>query len=93
MRFACALSVAATALLTGALPASAHGADPSIRTVLDRIEPEVPGVTIQGVASVSAELVAENTTPTELVALAETGEPFLRIGPEGVLSNVASPTW
>lgn len=61
--------------------------------MLDTVEPAVPGVTIQVAASVSAEVIAENTTTTELAVLAETGEPFLRIGPEGVFANVASPSW
>ena len=73
--------------------AGAHGTDPAIRTVLDVVEPAIPGVEIQVQASVSAEVVAENTTATELAVLAETGEPFLRIGPEGVLANLASPSW
>jgi len=82
------------AVALGPLPvAGAHGTDPSIRTVLDVVEPAIPGVEIQVQASVSAEVVAENTTATELVVLAETGEPFLRIGPEGVLANLASPSW
>jgi hypothetical protein len=74
-------------------PAFAHGTDPRIRTVLDSVEPEIPGVTIQVAASVSAEVVAENTTPTDLTVIAETGEPFLRIGPGGVFANQASPSW
>lgn len=72
----------------------AHETDPSIVIELREVRPELPaGVTIQVVTSVAAQLVAENTTEEELVVLAEGGEPFLRIGPEGVLANLASPDW
>ncbi|MHB8669940.1 MAG: hypothetical protein ACYDAD_05165 [Acidimicrobiales bacterium] len=61
--------------------------------MLDSVTPSPPGVTIEVVTSVADQVLASNTTPTELTVLAETGEPFLRIGPEGVLANLESPTW
>lgn len=39
------------------------------------------------------QLVAENTTGQELEVLAANGQPFLRIGPRGVLANLRSPAW
>jgi hypothetical protein len=76
-----------------AVPAAAHGSDPGVRAVLDTVEPRPPGVTVQVAASVTAQLVVANTTPTELSVLDDGGQPFLRVGPEGVLANLASPSW
>jgi hypothetical protein len=81
------------AVLVPAAPADAHGSDTGVRTVLDAVEPGVPGVTVQVAASVTAQLVVANPTPTELSVLDDGGQPFLRIGPEGVLANRASPYW
>jgi hypothetical protein len=81
------------AVLLPAIPAAAHGADPGVRTVLDAVEPDVSGVTVQVAASVTAQLVVANPTPTELAVLDGQGQPFLRIGPEGVLANRSSPYW
>jgi hypothetical protein len=50
-------------------------------------------VTVQVAASVTAQIVVANPTPVELTALDGSGDPFLRIGPEGVLANQASPYW
>ncbi len=93
-RAGAALAAVTAAIVSGAgAPAVAHESDPAIRTILDTVEPAVSGVTIDVVANVTPQLVAENTTPTELVVLADTGEPFLRIGPDGVLANLDSPSW
>jgi hypothetical protein len=67
---------------------------PGVRAVVDAVEPALPaGVTVQTVISVSDQMIVENRTPTDLVVLGEGGEPFLRIGPQGVFANVKSPTW
>ena len=76
-----------------ALPAAAHSSDPSVRPVLDAVQPALPGVTVQIAASVTAQLVVANPTPTTLSVLDGDGQPFLRIGPEGVLANRSSPWW
>jgi hypothetical protein len=76
-----------------ASPASAHEGPPGVRTVLDALEPPLPGVTVQVAASVTAQLVVANPTPTELAVLDGNGRPFLRVGPEGVLADRASPYW
>lgn len=83
-------------LVPAAVPfigASAHEEVPGVRAVIDRITPTLPGVTVQTVISVADELVVDNPTSTDLLVLADTGEPFLRIGPSGVFGNVHSPTW
>ncbi len=64
-----------------------------VRNVLDEVDPPLPGVTIQVRISVADQLVVANPTGTELAVLGEQGEPFLRIGPDGALANVRSPTW
>jgi hypothetical protein len=64
-----------------------------VYTVLDSVKPEPVDVTIAVTVSAAPQLVASNPTATELVVLAETGEPFLRIGPAGVLANLVSPAW
>jgi len=86
-------AVLAGALIIPAAPAAAHGSDPGVRTVLDTVEPQLLGVTMQVAASVTAQLVVANPNPTELSVLDDGGQPFLRIGADGVLANLASPSW
>ena len=88
-----AFAVAVGAVVVPAAPAAAHGSDPSVRPVLDAVEPALPGVTVQLAQSVTAQMVVSNPTPTTLSVLDGDGRPFLRIGPEGVLANRASPWW
>jgi hypothetical protein len=77
----------------GAPPAGAHASDPAVHPVIDAVEPPVPGVTVQIATSVTAQLVVANPTPTPLSVLDVNEEPFLRIGPDGVFANKASPWW
>lgn len=94
-------SIAALAALTlsfatlGAQPpATAHRASPLVTTVIDSVSPNLPsGVEIRIVAGVATQLVIENHTDEELLVLGATGDPFLRIGAEGVFGNVNSPDW
>jgi hypothetical protein len=81
-------------LLDLAVPAGAdQGGVQGLRNVLDTVDPAIPGLTVQVISSASDQLVAQNTTPTPLTILAPTGEPFLQIGPQGVLANTNSPFW
>jgi hypothetical protein len=92
----CGMTAVLALLVLGvaALPVAAHETDPSIVAELLEITPAPPaGLTIQVVTSVEAQLVVENTTGTELTVIATGGEPFLRIGPDGVLVNRSSPDW
>lgn len=68
-------------------PAVGHPADPQVRTVVDEVDPPMDGVTVRVEAGVATQLVVENPTDTEVVVLGRGGDPFLRIGPEGVLGN------
>ncbi|MEO7556764.1 MAG: hypothetical protein ABIV94_09215, partial [Acidimicrobiales bacterium] len=61
--------------------------------MLDAVAPSVPGLVVQVADSVAPEVVLDNPTATTLEVLADTGEPFLRIGPGGVEANLASPSW
>lgn len=86
--------VAASAALVLAEPTVAHQEVPGVTNVLDSVEPELPaGVTIQVQRSVADQLVAENAGDVALEVLGEESEAFLRIGPEGVEADVASPEW
>jgi hypothetical protein len=88
-------AVVAAALLTvTALAAGAHQSDPAVVTLLDSVTPALPpGVRVAVVASVAAQLVAENTTATPLEVLDEEGNAFVRISLAGVEADVASPSW
>ena len=81
------------ALVVPATPAGAHASDPSVRPVIDAVDPAVPGVTVQLAASVTAQLVVSNPTSTTVSVLDVNDQPFLRIGPEGVSANKSSPWW
>ncbi len=90
------LAVAAAAALTVgpvATPASAHGGDGLTQPVIDQLSPLPPGITIQVAYSVNYEMLVGNRTPQVITFLADSGEPFLRIGPAGVEGNFASPTF
>ncbi|MGI8662435.1 MAG: hypothetical protein ACR2LQ_04380 [Acidimicrobiales bacterium] len=74
-------------------PAHAHGVDPTVKAVIDAVEPDVAGLVVQVADSVATELVLENPTAQPIEILADSGEAFLRIGPAGVEANLASPSW
>jgi len=75
--------------------ASAHGPDTGaeLDVRLDPLAPELAGVRAQVQRTVTHQLVIENTTERVLEVLDERGVPFVRIGPEGVEGNLASPAW
>lgn len=73
--------------------AKAHDERNATTVVLDEIVPPLPGVVIQAVSSVTAQLVVENPTPTPLEVLGVDGSPYLRIGPAGVEANLRSADW
>jgi hypothetical protein len=81
-------------VFVAAPPAAAHETDPHIVTVLDRVRPPLPtGVVVEVRAAVAEEVLVSNTTRRELAVLAASGQPFLRIGPRGVLADVHAPDW
>ncbi|WP_327009299.1 hypothetical protein OHA72_19895 [Dactylosporangium sp. NBC_01737] len=96
-----ALRVALLGMLLGVLaalgyvtPAAAHGADaPAAVDYVVRVDSvSVPGVAVRAVEG-GARLELRSTTDRTVVVLGLQGEPFLRIGPDGVAGNHRSPTW
>jgi hypothetical protein len=88
-----ALALAGAFVGLPARPASAHGGDGLTQPVLDQVAPSDPGITVQVGYSVNYELLVANRTRQVITFLADSGEPFLRIGPTGVEGNFASPTF
>ena len=81
-------------LLGTAGPASAHtvsgvGAT-NFRTRLQSVTPDMPGLTVR-VVEIGSRLELRNTGREEVVVLGYSGEPYLRIGPDGVFENLRSP--
>jgi len=88
------VATAVACLLAAASPAAAHGvagAGPTnFQTRLKQVTPEVPGIEMR-VIEVGSRFELRNTTPTDVVVLGYQGEPYLRVGPEGVFENRRSP--
>jgi hypothetical protein len=85
------------AVLGVAGPASAHvgggAAGSDFSAELQSVTPAVPGVSVR-VLSFGDELEVVNTSGTEVAVPGYSGEPYLRIGPDGVWRNALSPaTW
>ena len=88
-----ALVAALLGLVTSAGPVAAHGGDGLSQPILESMSPTVPGITVEVVYSANYQFLVSNTTAQAVTFLADTGEPFLRIGPDGVEGNFASPTF
>lgn len=82
-------------LLLGLLAPAAlgHEAGGGIRYRLTGVSPEVDGLTVQVLRGLAAQVVVGNATGQLVEVLDDAGEPFLRIGPDGVVGDVASPAW
>ena len=91
MARACSGCVAHRAL---AGPAAAHVGDGVAGSDFDgtvtSVRPDLPGVDVR-VLQFGDELEVVNTTGTELAVPGYSGEPYLRIGPDGVWRNAHSP--
>jgi hypothetical protein len=87
------VALAACALLVWAAPVGAHeeGSIDAL-TVLDRVSPHVEGLEIRVVHLGAPALAVDNETGRVVEISGTEGEPFLRIGPDGVFANVESPT-
>jgi len=86
-------ALAGLGLGPAAAPAGAHAGDGLSQPIFETMSPAVAGVTIQIAYSANYQFVVSNTSPQPLTFLADSGEPFLEIGPEGVRGNFASPTF
>jgi len=82
------------ATLVVASPASAHGADvpaaSDFRCTITGISPPLPGLTIRTLAA-GTQLELVNHTGRAIEVLGYSGEPYLRIAPDGVYQNANSP--
>lgn len=88
------LLVAVGALLVGTLagPAAAHGRGSDATNFSSRIlsAPDLPGVSWE-IYGGDEFLAVTNNSDTDLMVLGYEGEPYLRVGPEGVFENQNSP--
>jgi len=77
-----------------AAPASAHSVSgvsgTNFKTTLGSVTPALPGLNVK-VVEAGSRLEVENRTGQELIVLGYKGEPYLRIGPDGVFENKLSP--
>jgi hypothetical protein len=92
---AAAVAAALAAAVVGlpARPAGAHAGDGLTQAILEQVSPATPGITLQVAYSVNYELLVANRSQQVITFLADSGEPFLQIGPTGVQGNFASPTF
>ena len=74
-------------------PSGAHAGDGLSQPIFEAMSPTVAGVTVEVAYSANYQLIVSNTTGQPLTFLADSGEPFLEIGPDGVRGNFASPTF
>jgi hypothetical protein len=75
------------------LPASAHSGDGLTQPIFEQMSPTAPGITVQVAYSANYQFLVSNTGQEVITFLADSGEPFLQIGPDGVRGNFASPTF
>ncbi|TDB74377.1 hypothetical protein [Micromonospora sp. KC721] len=82
------------AVLTLAAPAAAHGADApdgtDYRVQAIGLSPARAGLTVRAVEA-GARLELVNTTGRDVQVIGYSGEPYLRVGPDGAYENSRSP--
>ncbi|RZT82943.1 hypothetical protein EV382_6258 [Micromonospora violae] len=87
-------AAAAVATLISAAPAAAHGADApngtDYRTRTTGVAPARPGLEVR-VIEAGARLELTNRTGRTIEVIGYSGEPYLRVGPDGVFENDRSP--
>ncbi|WP_433390645.1 hypothetical protein [Micromonospora sp. KLBMP9576] len=88
------LAAALSATVAFAAPAAAHGADApdgtDYRTEVSTLTPGLPGVRVRAIEA-GARLELTNTGDRSVEILGYSGEPYLRVGPDGVYENTRSP--
>lgn len=85
--------VLAAVVAIGAPPAGAHDVGSLLsnyETRLTSVTPQVDGIEV-AVIEGGNRIEVRNDTDEELVVLGYEGEPYLRVGPEGVFENLNSP--
>ncbi len=93
-RWVLAVSAGVIAALAAATPAAAHATDApraaDYRVTVTGLTAQFPGLTVRTVAAgARLELINQSGHPVEVLGYA--GEPYLRVGPDGVFQNRASP--
>ncbi|MFC3504770.1 hypothetical protein ACFOOK_27910 [Micromonospora krabiensis] len=87
-------AAALAATLATAAPAAAHGADApdgtDYRTTVGGITPARDGLSVRAVEA-GARLELTNRTGRPVEVIGYSGEPYLRVGPDGVFENTRSP--
>ncbi|MEU7849309.1 hypothetical protein AB0B69_18080 [Micromonospora parva] len=87
-------AAAGLATVIGAAPAAAHGADApdgtDYRTRTTGVTPARPGLEVR-VIEAGARLELTNHTGRTIEVIGYSGEPYLRVGPDGVFENSHSP--
>jgi hypothetical protein len=88
---AVAVLLAALATALAAVPAWAHGDDPTLVPSVTGIRPQLPAdVLVQVRTGISEQMVAANPTDVPLTILDPEGTPFLRLSSDGVFGNVTA---
>ena len=92
---ACTVALAVAGLTVGPIapPAGAHPGDGLRQPIFETMSPTLPGVKVEIAYSANYQFLVANTSPQPITILADSGEPFLEIGPDGVRGNFASPTF
>ncbi len=93
VRASIAVLVGSSFLLVFAAPASAHtisGPKPTnFRSTVVSVTPPAPGVDVS-IVDLGAKIQLTNHTNREVLVLGYEGEPYLRVGPQGVFENINS---
>ena len=81
-------------LVVTAAPAAAHGVGgltpTNYETVLQRVTPELPGLTLK-IVDLGTQVELTNTGRRTVLVRGYDDEPYLRVGPRGVFENTRSP--
>ncbi len=92
-----AVLVATSAVVIVCLDASAAAAHTAsgprptnYRTTLESVSPRIAGVSIR-IVDLGNKVELTNRTATDVTVLGYDGEPYLRVGPDGVYENLRSP--
>lgn len=69
------------------------GGNEDVMATIDAVPAALAGIKVELHKTLGQQLVVENATDSPLEVLGIDGEPFLRIGPEGVHANVNARDW
>jgi hypothetical protein len=96
VRLVAVVGCALTLVLVGAAPASAHGIGVSTptnyETRVTRVDPAVAGLSVTAIET-GKRLEIRNGSGAEVTVIGYDGEPYVRVGAQGVFENRHSPTW